>query len=96
MPIRVLLMFLVYVGVCVGIYKFWPQTDENVVVATQKSTAQPAHADAEAEENNVAANTSTTETDVETTETQTFVSQPFTRQAEYEYVLHYESFVKVN
>jgi ABC-type amino acid transport substrate-binding protein len=37
MPIRLLMMVVGYVAVCVAIFKFWPQSEGDVVVATQKT-----------------------------------------------------------
>ncbi|MEM7242240.1 MAG: transporter substrate-binding domain-containing protein [Pseudomonadota bacterium] len=60
MPLRLLLMILGYVGVCVAVFTLWPNTNEDVVVATQKTLQE--NEEAKAAEAAAAANTQTAST----------------------------------
>ena len=63
MPLRLLLMILGYVGVCVAVFTLWPNSNEGVVVATQKTLQENEEAKAaEAAAAAAAAAAATTET----------------------------------
>ena len=69
MPIRLLMMIIGYVAVCVAVFTLWPQTDEDVVVATSK-TLQDTQTVAQQEETQTAVTETTQTTQVTDSVTQ--------------------------